>query len=311
MSQDPKSNETPSIFIKKVIKKGHGHHGGAWKIAYADFVTAMMAFFLLMWLLLTTKKGELEGIAEYFKTPLKIALSGGANVGNRTSIRQGGGQNYMQREGVEKRGEIKAEELAKPEEKKKPPDSPPTPSEQIDLKELQKKMEKEDAAKLSTLKSQLEKEIDANPMLKQYKNQILLEVTSKGLRVQILDEKNRPMFATGSSSLEPYVKDIIHEIGKVLNQVPNRISIAGHTDSTPYDQGEKGYSNWELSTERANAARRELINAGMTEDKVLRVVGFSSAIPLDKNDGLNPINRRISIMVLNKRTEDEALKDSF
>lgn len=154
------------------------------------------------------------------------------------------------------------------------------------------------------MKDRLEKAIETNPTLKQFRNQILIDITSEGLRIQIVDEKNRPMFDLGGAHMKNYTTQILHEIGKVLNEVPNRISLSGHTDATPYSSGEKSYSNWELSADRANSSRRELIAGGMEEGKILRVVGLSSAIMLDSKDPFNPINRRISLIVLNKETED-------
>ncbi|MEW6313243.1 MAG: flagellar motor protein MotB [Pseudomonadota bacterium] len=279
------------IIVKRVKKAAHGHHGGAWKIAYADFVTAMMAFFLLMWLLGSTTKGDLQGIAEYFKTPLKVALSGGSGSGDATSIIKGGGTDLSRSSGQMKKGQSEAEKKT------------------IDLKKIEEDLAKQEAAKLKELEEKLQKAIEANPFLNQFKKQILIDITSEGLRIQIMDEQNRPMFSSGSARLQPYSKDILHEIGKALNDVPNRISLAGHTDATPYSGGETGYSNWELSADRSNAARRELLVGGMDEKRILRVVGLSSAVPFDKDNPFNPINRRITIVVMNKKTEDAITKE--
>lgn len=162
--------------------------------------------------------------------------------------------------------------------------------------------------RLEDLKSKLMAQIDSNPTLRQFKNQLLIDITSEGLRIQIVDEKNRPMFDLSSAELKPYTREILREIGATLNGVPNKINISGHTDATQYAGGNRGFSNWELSSTRANAARRELIAGGMGETKVLRVVGLASTIALDKNDPSNPINRRISIIVMNKRTEEALLQ---
>ena len=267
-----------STIVVKRVKKGHGgHHGGAWKIAYADFVTAMMAFFLLMWLLSSTSKAKLEGIAEYFKTPIKVAMQGGTSVSERSSVIKGGGKDVTKKEG----------EVRKV----------------LDLSDAQKELEKREKAQLEALKRKIEAAIDANPMLKQFKKQLLLDITSEGLRIQIVDEKNRPMFSMASATLQPYTRDLLREIGRMLNDVPNRVGLSGHTDNVIYSTGERGYSNWELSSDRANASRRELVQGGMQEAKVLRVVGLSSAVPMDKAHPDNPINRRISIVVMNKRAE--------
>ncbi len=140
-------------------------------------------------------------------------------------------------------------------------------------------------------------------MLRQFRPQLLLDITSEGLRIQILDTQNRPMFRTGSAAVEPYMRTILREIGPVLNEMPNKVSLSGHTDSANYSNGERTYSNWELSSDRSNASRRELIAGGMNEGKVLRVIGLAATMPLDKKDDLAPVNRRISIVVLNQRAQ--------
>lgn len=279
------------IVIKRIKKGGHAHHGGAWKIAYADFVTAMMAFFLLMWLLGSTTKGELEGIADYFNTPLKVALSGGSGSGDSASVIKGGGKDLTRMHGQVKNGEIPA--------KKKT----------INLKAAEAEIERVEAAQLKKLQGKLEAAIEANPALKEYRKQMLIDITTEGLRIQIVDAQNRPTFAIGRAELQPYMRAILREVGKTLNEVPNKVSLSGHTDAKPYPSGERGYSNWELSADRANASRRELIAAGIDEGKIIRVVGLSSAVLLDRNDALNPVNRRISIIVMNKKSEESATND--
>jgi chemotaxis protein MotB len=279
------------IVVKRVKKGGGAAHGGAWKIAYADFVTAMMAFFLLMWLLGSTAKGDLKGIADYFQTPLKVALFGGSGSGDSSSVIQGGGTDLTATYGQVKKGETPAERKT------------------INLQRLKEDFERVEKKKLETLKSDLEALIDATPSLKQFKSQLLLDLTTEGLRIQIVDEKNRPMFDSASSELKPYTRDILREIGKGLNKVDNRISLSGHTDATPYAGGDRGFGNWELSTNRANASRREVVAGGMGESKIIRVVGLASTVPYDKQDPHSPANRRISIVILNKRTEEAILRD--
>ncbi|HET8698403.1 MAG TPA: OmpA family protein, partial [Gammaproteobacteria bacterium] len=148
-----------------------------------------------------------------------------------------------------------------------------------------------------------EEAINKDPKLAQFKNQIKLELTPEGLQVSVVDEQNRAMFDTGKAVLKSYTVDIMHAIGGLLNGVDNAISLAGHTDANQYAGGERGYSNWELSVDRANASRRELVAGGMNESKVIRVVGLGSSVPLDRNDPLNAMNRRISLVVLNEKTE--------
>ncbi|MFC0348468.1 flagellar motor protein MotB [Undibacterium danionis] len=285
------NEELRPIIVKRIKKVAGGHHGGAWKIAYADFVTAMMAFFLLMWLLGSTAKGNLQGIAEYFQTPLKVAMAGGDGSGDSSSVIKGGGKDLSLREGQQRKGEIEAVKKT------------------YNLQAAEAALARADAERLKNLKEKIEAAIESNATLKQFKKQLLLDITTEGLRIQMVDEKNRPMFASAKADLQPYTREILHEIGLALNEVPNRISLSGHTDAAPYGSGEKGYSNWELSADRANASRRELIYGGMDEKKVLRVVGLSSSVLFDKEEPLNPINRRISIIVMNKKAELSASQD--
>jgi chemotaxis protein MotB len=282
----------PPIVVKRVKKAAHAHHGGAWKIAYADFVTAMMAFFLLMWLLGSTTKGDLEGIAEYFRTPLKVALQGGSGSGDSSSIIQGGGKDLTRTNGQVSKTE-------KPTEKKT-----------INLQAAQAEVERQEMMRLRDLKSRLEAAIEASPTLRAFKNQIKIELTPDGLRIQIIDEQNRPMFDIGSAVVKDYTREILREIAKILNDVPNRISLSGHTDAKAYAGGERGYSNWELSVERANASRRELVAGGIEERKIIRVVGLGSAVLLVRDDPFSAQNRRISITVLNQRAEKRILEDA-
>ena len=289
------SDDVRPIVIKRIKKVAGGHHGGAWKLAYADFVTAMMAFFLLMWLLGSTANGDLKGIADFFQNPLKVAMSGGSGAGDATSILKGGGKDLTSSAGQVKNGEVEAKKKG------------------VTIREAQaeqrKAFEQLEKATLNGLKQNIEKLIEGNSILRQFKNQMLIEVTPEGLRIQIIDEKNRPMFDTSSAELKPYSKVILREIGRALNAVPNKVSFAGHTDAAQFGGGEKGFSNWELSANRANASRREMIAGGMDENKVLRVVGLSSTVLFDKNDPLSSANRRINIVVLNKRTEEAILQE--
>lgn len=284
-------DSTRPIVIKRKKVVAGGAHGGAWKIAYADFVTAMMAFFLLMWLLGSTAKGDLQGIAEFFQNPLKIANQGGSGSGDATSILQGGGKDLTRQSGQVKRGDVEAKRSTS------------------FSKEAQAEFRRKEQERLELLKSDIEKMIAQSPQLAQFKKQMLLDITSEGLRIQIIDEQNRPMFDSSSADLKPYTRDILREIGKALNGVSNRISLAGHTDAAQFSGGEKGFSNWELSANRANASRRELVAGGMDDSKVVRVVGLASTVLFDKNDPLNSVNRRISIVVLNQRTEKAILQE--
>jgi chemotaxis protein MotB len=284
-------DSTRPIIIKRKKVIAGGAHGGAWKIAYADFVTAMMAFFLLMWLLGSTAKGDLAGIADHFQNPMKVAMSGGDGAGDATSILKGGGKDLTRQSGQVKKGDVEAKKTTS------------------FSKEAQAEFRRKEQERLETLKADIEKMIEQSPQLAQFKKQMLLDITSEGLRIQIVDEQNRPMFDSGGAELKPYTRDILRQIGKALNDVKNRISLAGHTDAAGFVGGSQGFTNWELSSNRANASRRELVAGGMDDSKVLRVVGLASTVLFDKNDPLGSVNRRISIVVLNQKTEDAILQE--
>jgi len=287
-------NSQRPIVIKRIKKvSGGGHGGGAWKIAYADFVTAMMAFFLLMWLLGSTSKAKLEGIALHFKTPLKVALAGGEGSGDSSSIIKGGGTDLTRSTGQVKKADVES-----------------TRSINLDASRAEKIKEREEEMRLKEIKEKLDKAMNNNPKMQQFKQQMKIDITKEGLRIQIVDDKNRPMFDSGSAYMKSYTRDILREIGKTLNELPNKISLSGHTDAVPYYGGDKGYSNWELSADRANASRRELVAGGLEDGKMMRVVGIGSAIPFNKEEPNAPINRRISIIVMNKKAEDAITKES-
>ena len=279
------------IIIKRVKKGGHGHHGGAWKIAYADFVTAMMAFFLLMWLLGSTSEGDKKGLADYFGTPLKIALlNGGSGAGDASHVIKGGGQDMTRSAGQVKRGEI--------ESKRKT----------VNLQALKAEQHRAEKARLEELKAKVEQKINSNPKLAAMKSQIRLDMTRDGLRIQIVDENQRPMFASGSAVVQPYMRDLLREIGAVLAEVPNRLTLEGHTDAALFAGGDLGYGNWELSADRANASRRELMSGGLPDDRMLRVQGLAASLPFDARQPLGPTNRRISIIVMNRDAEDRIFR---
>ena len=279
------------IIVKKVKKGGHAVHGGAWKIAYADFVTAMMAFFLLMWLLGSTTEGDKKGIADYFSAPLKVSmLGGGQGSGDASHVIKGGGQDLTRSTGQVKNGENKQERKT------------------VNLQALKAEQIRAEAAKLEELKEKIESKIAASAALSAMQSQIRLDMTRDGLRIQIVDEGNRPMFDSGSAVVKPYMRDLLRAIGAVLGEVPNRLTLEGHTDAAPFGGGDKGYSNWELSADRANASRRELMAGGLPEDRPLRVQGLAASSLFEPKDPLAPTNRRISLIVMNREAEDRFFK---
>ena len=283
-------DSTRPIVIKRKKVVAGGAHGGAWKIAYADFVTAMMAFFLLMWLLGSTAKGELQGIAAYFASPLKVAMTGGDGAGNSSSVIPGGGNDLSKVHGQVRRS-----------------DQEEAQQRRMSIDAARAERAREDLARIKALEAKIDALITENPRLNEYKSQIRIDITPDGLQIQIIDDQNRPMFDSGSALVKPYMRDILREIGAALGGVENRISLAGHTDAVPYGNSDRGYSNWELSADRANASRRELVAAGMPDAKLGRVVGMAASDLLEPENPRAAVNRRITITVLTHEAEERLL----
>ena len=268
------SQAHPRIVIRRKRNNTPAKPHGSWKIAYADFMTAMMAFFLVLWLVSLIPKEDLSTIAEYFRTPLVEAVTGGHRNDAGSTVIPGGSPSII-------------------------PNPVSVPSRGDDRSEG----EIRDQERLDDLKAELEQLIETDPVLRQFRPQLLLDMTPDGLRIQIVDRDNRPMFAVGSAQVQPYMRNILRELGVRLNDLPNRVTVSGHTDSLPYAAGEREYSNWELSADRANAARRELVAGGMQEQKIKQVLGLAASVSLIKDDPGAAVNRRISLLVLNQRAE--------
>lgn len=251
---------------KKVV---HAHHGGAWKIALADFMTALMAFFLVLWILSIASEEERKGVAEYFSTPLVTAITGGDSSGS-TSVIPGGGPDPTHSDG--ERARIDTLQRTRP-----------SMQERRFFRDVQER---------------IERAIELDPELRQLRSQMRFDLTREGLRIQLLDTDQRPMFELGSDQVAPYMRSLLRTIAPLLNELPNELSISGHTDSVPYAGGYRGYSNWELSNDRANASRRELISGGFDPGQLLRVSGFADRVLLPETEPTDPINRRIELVVL-------------
>ncbi len=264
----------PIIIIrrKKVV---HGHHGGAWKIAFADFMTALMALFLVLWVLSSASPAQKTAVAEYFRTPLAVAMAGGDRDTASISVIPGGGPDPTFAEGERNR---------------------------IDLREQQ--LRAEERERMVDLEGRIEAVIERDPQLRELMDQIRIEITPEGLRIQVVDTEQRPMFELGSARLAPYTRTLLRTLAPLLNELPNSIQISGHTDSLPYVGGEAGYSNWELSADRAGASRRELIAGGLAPEKLLRVSGMADRVRFEGAGPNDAINRRISVVVLNALTAE-------
>ncbi len=269
------------IVIKK-INKHAGHHGGAWKVAFADFAVAMMAFFLLMWLLGSTTAEEKKAISEYFINPI-AATSGGASVGDGS----GNSSSLIQMDGKAVSSLGMGDNL----------------NERFEDSDLDEDLLRDlENMRLAELMDEIVSAIENNDALHPFKDQLLIDLVPEGLRIQVIDKKNRPMFDSGDATLKSYSLEILKNIATIINKGPNKISITGHTDAIPYTS-RRDYSNWELSTERATAARRALIEGGLNPDKVAQVVGFASSVLFDPENPYSPKNRRISIIVLTDEAE--------
>ena len=309
-------NEGRPIIIVKRRKRGvAAHHGGAWKVAYADFVTALMAFFLVMWLVTAVSKEQRAAVFEYFKNP---SMESGKSVkpapgqmgpgGASTSpINLGGGLDAM-RSRISPAADIGA--TAAPTRREPTQDpiarSPAeAPSKTETAQQALQLLQAQEHRQLESLMEELKEAVSKSQALEPFKDQLLLDITPEGVRIQIVDAQNRPMFDVGSARLRGYTVDILRELAPYLDSVPNRISVTGHTDIRPYPST-NGYTNWELSADRANSARRALTAGGLPDTKISRVVGLSSSVLFDKQDPQNPINRRISIVVMTHLAEEAA-----
>ncbi|MDP1871419.1 MAG: flagellar motor protein MotB [Gallionella sp.] len=278
------------IIVRRIRKQVREQPRGAWKIAYADFVTALMAFFLMLWLLSSTSADYRNAISEYFETPLMVVFSGGQSNDVTSSLIIGGyGEDKTLASGQVNKGAV--EDIA------------------ITATDAGRLLHMQEVVRLKSLKAQLEQLIRTDPKLNQFKDQLQIDLTSEGLRILIIDAKNRPMFEIGSAILQPYTVEILRSIGRTLNQVPNKIGLSGHTDAANYQGGSGGYSNWDLSADRANASRRALISGGMAQEKILRVVGLSDSVLFNPADPYDAHNRRISIIVMNQKAMDAVLLD--
>ena len=299
-------DNAPVIVIKKVKKGGHGHHGGAWKVAYADFVTAMMAFFLLLWLLNATTDEQKQGIADYF-TPASVSknFSGSGGVmGGKTMSKEG--VMARDRSAVNVTVSIPADTpVSEPEEQNRQGqtegtslgDSNQNMPSVVDREQLEQLMAMEEQEQLEAAEEELRQALDSVPQLQELQENMIVEQTPEGLRIQIVDQDKRSMFPLGSANMFDHTRQLMELVVGAIKDLPQRIAIKGHTDATPYST-DNGYSNWELSTDRANASRRALIAGGLPAERIESVSGRADQEPLIPEDPFSAQNRRISITLL-------------
>lgn len=282
-----------NVIIKGKHNKHHGHGShGAWKIAYADFMTAMMAFFLMMWLTSSMPENIRKGMANYF-----AAIGASTNVTGTSSLLEGG-------ESLEDLGsldKVKLEESifistttlqasGKTEINQEDSDSKKGGAD-VENDEAKEQKILEEAQKI------LLDAIEKNPLLKQISENIIISITPEGLKIELIDKSEQNMFEIGSKQLLDGMKTALAQIAKVIQVLPNKINITGHTDARPYGVS-ASYNNWDLSTDRALEARRYLVGSGFPESKIMGVVGKASNDLLDPENPLSSSNRRISILVI-------------
>ncbi len=278
------ADNNSSIIIKKIKKGGgHGHHGGAWKVAYADFVTAMMAFFLLLWLLNATPSESLRGIADYFSPTSGVKDAKGIGFyGGKSPVEDG----------------TSREEKFKPGIAYGIPETGPLSKAPSEDKDISKSEIEAEQTKFKELEDQLKEAISKSSELDDLKNNIKIDQTKEGLRIQLVDQDKVSMFALGSTELESDAKKILAKVAEALKTVPNNISITGHTDSKPFNRA--NYNNWDLSTDRANSSRRFIESTGIPQSRIGYVAGKADKEHFDPQKPESSINRRISIVLLYK-----------
>jgi chemotaxis protein MotB len=298
--QNGSTKSGPSVIIKKVSKGGHGaHHGGAWKIAYADFVTAMMAFFLLLWLLNSVTQEQLEGISNYFApTSISQTTSGSGDIlGGKTVTSEGIAQSTTSRDSVTV--DLPPPRAGSGGDGNETEQAASEPSEEA----AEAKLRAREQEQFEDAKKELEETLAGIPQLKNLAESLLIDNTPEGLRIQLVDKEGLAMFPSGSAEMYLHTKRLLELVSQIIAKLPQNAAISGHTDASKFAGGD-AYTNWELSADRANSARRELVNLGIPESRIQRVVGKAATEPLLPDDPKNPRNRRLSIVMLRGTGDD-------
>jgi chemotaxis protein MotB len=325
-------NGSATIVIKREEAAGDGHHGGAWKVAYADFVTAMMAFFLLMWLLNATSDDQRRGLADYFAPSNALGRSatgsgepfGGSSPNSDGSMVSDNGAIRMEqgrapvRLDIEDDGQSDAPpETAAPQSPQPPGEAapqasgavaadgtappgtpPPGTAEAAALGEaaLRAELAKREARAFEQAAAEIRAAVQDDPALADLARQLVVEQVQEGLRIQILDAERQAMFPVGSAAPNDRARALLAKVAAVAARLPNGLAIAGHTDATPFRGADR--SNWELSAERANAVRRLLLDSGIAEARLQSVAGHADRMPLLPAEPLAAGNRRVAITLL-------------
>jgi chemotaxis protein MotB len=294
MAKDDKDDSKRPIYVIKKIKKGGGHHGGAWKVAYADFVTAMMAFFLLLWLLNVTTEEQKLGISDYFDPTPQISqqTSGAGGMLGGVSMSTQGVRS------TDLKDPIPNQTIAQPQ---KAPKVGEPDLEKVQQEKLEKEVERREEEEFKKVKAQIEQAINDNPELKALSKNVVVDMTPEGLRIQIVDQEGAAMFASGSDKMFEKTQKLMQMVAGVIKTMPNQVSVRGHTDGVPYKGANPDYTNWELSSDRANASRVALMQGGLAQNKIANVVGKADTDHFVAGQPLDARNRRISIILLHDK----------
>ncbi len=291
------------IIIKKIKKGGHGHHGGAWKVAYADFVTAMMAFFLLLWLLNATTDEQKRGIADYF-TPSSVSDSksgAGALLGGQSMSTPGALQNTAAMPSVA----VKLTATSGASDAEDDLDTGASGAEtegEATEEEIKQALEDREEERFRMAEEELNEAIRENPELQSVAENLVVDRTAEGLRIQIVDQEGKPMFPSGSAQMLDRTRNLMTKVAQVIQSLPNKISISGHTDAVKFRGRKAGYGNWELSAGRALSSRRALVEGGIPTARIANVVGKAATDPFVPEEPASARNRRISIVLLREAT---------
>ena len=295
----------PIIVVKKVIDDGHGGaHGGAWKIALADMMTAMMAFFLLMWLLGATNESQRKSIADYFKPTSHSNVTMGQLAGSNGIL---GGRSIIDPDGFPfSAKQTAAMERVTPRSEGGPTENDPSPNgdtranpDQVSEEAKQKIIEEADQAAFDKIEKELKQNLEQNPRLENIKEQVKFVREKEGLRIEVIDKADFAMFGLGTNRLNPRAQALLDEIAKSLETMPNKLALRGHTDSVGFANSD-GRNNWSLSAERAESTRQVMEKRGVAASRFARIEGVADTAPFNPNDPLDPRNRRISITVLHR-----------
>lgn len=309
MASKKKDEELPPIIIKKVKKVEGGHHGGAWKVAYADFVTAMMAFFLLLWLLNVTTDEAKNAIANYFDPThpeLSNSTSGAGGVLGGLTVSTEGAMAQM----TQPVTAPKASGATRTANKAGSSGMDDPEYSESELQKLEEEFREQEEKRFEEAKKEIEEAIKNDPELQEMMKNVIMDITSEGMRIQIIDQEGRPMFPSGSAEMYDYTRKLMSKVAEIILKMPNDISVRGHTDSVPYGQGAK-YTNWELSADRANSTRRILVESNIPEVRLADVMGKADREPLVVNNPADAKNRRMSIILLNETIEKAFERGAF